>query len=247
MSRFFIPTDSIDGDSILITGSDAHHISHVLRMAKGDRLTVCDMGRREHECVISDFSKDTVALKVISTKDSENEPSVRVTLYQGLPKADKFEQIIQKAVELGVDRIVPVKAERSIVKVNESFGKKLERYSAIAESAAKQCGRAIIPQVSEAVSFEQMISEMKKLSLSFICYEGNEVIPIKKLLSDAIENGVGEIGFYIGPEGGLSVSETKAAKEAGIAMCGLGSRILRTETASGCVLSCIMLLSGNLG
>lgn len=246
MPRFFIPTDNINGDVIRIDGSDAHHIAHVLRMAKGDTLTVCDMGRREHLCVIEDFTKESVILRVTSSKESSNEPTVAVTLYQGLPKSDKLEQIIQKAVELGVYGIVPVEAERCVVKVNDGFAKKLERYNAISLSAAKQCGRAYVPKVSESIKFPELVRRLKEHKLSFICYEGTEVVPIKELCEKALEGGVTDVGFYIGPEGGLSVSEIELAKKEGIALCGLGSRILRTETASGCVLSALMLMSGNL-
>ena len=246
MSRFFVPSDNIDGEKITVCGSDAHHIAHVLRMEKGDSLTVCDMGRREHLCIIEGFSRDEVYLRITESRESKNEPDVCVTLYQGLPKGDKLEQIIQKAVELGVSRVVPVKAERSIAKVNDSFGKKLERYNAISLAAAKQCGRAAVPKVDEPVSFSKMCELAASHEEFFICYEGDGVVPLYEIATSAFSKGVTDIGFYIGPEGGVSASELDVAKQRDITFCGLGSRILRTETASGCVLSALMLLSGNL-
>lgn len=246
MPRFFIPSDSISDGKVTVRGSDAHHLSHVLRMAKGDVVTLCDMGRREHECKITGFSEDTVELEIISTKESSNEPTVKVTLYQGLPKADKLEQIIQKGVELGVFSIVPVEAERSVVKVKDDYSKKLSRYNAISLAAAKQCGRALVPTVEEPMRFKDMIAALKKHECSFICYEGADVVPLRTLAEEAFSNGIDDIGFYIGPEGGLSEAEISLAKAEGIALCGLGKRILRTETAPLCVLSALMLLSGNL-
>ncbi len=246
MPRFFIPTDCIEDNKIVIYGSDAHHLSHVLRMAKGDTVTVCDMGRREHECKICDFREGEVELEIISTKESSNEPTVKVTLYQGLPKADKLEQIIQKSVELGVYKIVPVEAERSVVKVKDGYDKKLDRYNAIALAAAKQCGRGYVPSVEAPMKFKAAAEALASHELSFICYEGTDVVPIIKIANEAFSRGVFDVGFYIGPEGGLSNDEIMLAKEAGIALCGLGKRILRTETASSCVLSALMLLSGNL-
>lgn len=246
MPRFFIPSDCIVDNKVTVHGSDAHHLSHVLRMAKGDVVTLCDMGRREHECKIIGFSEDTVELEIISTAESSNEPTVSVTLYQGLPKADKLEQIIQKGVELGVHKIVPVEAERSVVKVKDGYEKKLARYNAISLAAAKQCGRAYVPAVEAPVRFKDAVSALKSHGLAFICYEGTEVVPLRTVANEALSKGIDDIGFYIGPEGGLSNAELLIAKEAGIVLCGLGKRILRTETASGCVLSSLMLLSGNL-
>lgn len=246
MPRFFIPSDCISDNQVIIRGSDAHHLSHVLRMAKGDIVTLCDMGRREHECKITDFRDGEVELEIISTTESSNEPTVKVTLYQGLPKGDKLEQIIQKGVELGVYKIVPVEAERSVVKVKDGYDKKLARYNAIALAAAKQCGRAYVPTVEAPVRFKDTVEALKSHSLSFICYEGTDVVPLRTLAERAFCEGASDVGFYIGPEGGLSNGEILLAKENDIALCGLGKRILRTETASGCVLSALMLLSGNL-
>ena len=246
MPRFFVPSDSIKDNKITVRGSDAHHLSHVLRMAKGDEVTLCDMGRREHLCKITGFFEDAVELEIISTKESSNEPTVSVTLYQGLPKGDKLEQIIQKGVELGVCKIVHVEAERSIVKVKDGYEKKLARLNAIALAAAKQCGRAYVPTVEEPMRFKDAIDALKKHRCSFICYEGTDVVPLRTLAEKAFSEGADDIGFYIGPEGGLSEAEISLAKAEGIALCGLGKRILRTETAPLCVLSALMLLSGNL-
>lgn len=246
MPRFFITPDAVSEKSVTITGDDAFHIGHVLRMTVGEKLTVCDTDAVEYFCEISGFTKDEVRLSVISSQKSENEPSVSVTLYQGLPKADKFEQIIQKAVELGVGSIVPVCAKRCVVKVGDGFDKKLARYNAISLSGAKQSGRGKVPRVESPIGFDELIARLSKHSLGFICYEGSDAVPICDVLNSAFKKGITDVGFYIGPEGGVDGEEVKKASAAGITLAGLGNRILRTETASGCVLSVIMALSGNL-
>lgn len=244
MPRFFVPTDNFDGDIVKITGDDARHIARALRMAKGEHITVCDMKGFEHDCVLEEFSDDVcVTARILSSEKSANEPPYRVTLYQASPKGDKLEYITQKAVELGVYDIVPFISDRCVSRPDEKSGaKKAERLTKIAKEAAKQCGRAYLPTVEDFCSFRQMLDRASECELRLFLYEGDGTVPLREVLCN-YKSGQGvpsSIAIVIGSEGGFSIEETRIAAERGFIMCGLGRRILRTETASGCVLSCLM-------
>ncbi len=244
MPRFFVPTDNFEENRVRITGEDARHISRALRMARGEQITVCDMRGYEHTCVLEAFEDDVcVIASIISSEKSENEPPYSVTLYQAMPKGDKIEYITQKAVELGAGRIVPFISERCISRPDQkSAQKKVERLSKIAAEAAKQCGRAVLPELCSFTSFEEICSHANDYDLKLFLYEGDGTISLNDVLkSYKTEHGMPHsIAIVIGSEGGFSLKETEKAKEAGFVLCGLGKRILRTETASGCVLSCLM-------
>lgn len=244
MPRFFVPTDNFDGDIVRITGEDARHIARALRMARGEHITVCDMKGREHDCVLEDFDDDVcVTARIVSSIDSNNEPPYRVTLYQGSPKGDKLEYVTQKAVELGVYRIVPFISERCVSRPDsKSASKKAQRLSKIAREAAKQCGRAILPEVADYISFCQMLEDAQQSELKLFFYEGDGTLSLPAVLREyrTQHKDLKSIAVVIGSEGGFSLEETKKAKEYGFVLAGLGKRILRTETASGCVLSCLM-------
>ncbi len=170
MPRFFIRQEQVNEGKIRIIGDDARHISFSLRMAQGDSVTVCDMQGIEYDCTISSFEEGAVTLDVLSSKPSENEPRVNVTLYQALPKGDKLDSVIQKAVECGVSRIVPFESERCIVRIkSDTEDKKRTRRCRIAEEAAKQCGRSLIPEVTLPVSFDKMIGSAKKSDVCLFC------------------------------------------------------------------------------
>ncbi len=244
MPRFFVPTDNFDGDKVRITGEDARHISRALRMAKGEQITVCDMKGYEHTCVLEEFIDDVcVTAAIIDSVKSENEPPYNVALYQAMPKGDKIEYITQKAVELGAGKIIPFISERCISRPDQkSAKKKTERLSKIAAEAAKQCGRAVLPEVCDLTSFERMLSDADKYELKLFLYEGDGTIPLSLRLKEfkSAHGTPSSIAIVIGSEGGFSQKETERAMDAGYTLCGLGKRILRTETASGCVLSCLM-------
>ncbi len=244
MPRFFVPTDNFDGNRLKITGDDARHIARALRMAKGETVTVCDMKGYEHTCVLEDFEEDVcVVASILTSEKSENEPPYKVSLYQAMPKGDKIEYITQKAVELGVGRIIPFVSERCISRPDEkSASKKAQRLSKIAAEAAKQCGRAILPEVGELCSFERVLTDTQSYDLKLFLYEGDGTLPLNSVLkSYRSEHGMPHsVAIVIGSEGGFSPKETERAASAGYSLCGLGRRILRTETASGCVLSCLM-------
>ncbi len=248
MPRFFVRDDQVSEGEILLTGSDAHHIARSLRMAVGDGVTVCDMRGREYDCTIASFEEDrAVTVKVRSVKNAETEPPCRIRLFQALPKGDKLETVIQKAVECGVYEIIPFESERCVVRVKpEAEERKTERRCRIAAEAAKQCGRSVLPSVRATVSFEEMLTMAGVSDLCLFCYEGDGTTPLGKILRDTGDLKGKEIAVVIGSEGGFSVSEAERAVEIGMCPTGLGKRILRTETAPVFVLSCLCL-AGELG
>lgn len=240
MPRFFVP--AVSGDTILVTGGDARHISYSLRMATGDDITFCN-GGKDYFCKIEGFSEDGVLCRIISSENSKSEPDVFLTLYQALPKGDKFETIIQKSVELGVSRIVPVMTKRCVSRPDEkSFAKKLSRYNKIAEEAAKQSGRGIIPEITPVMDFDKAIKEASENDIPLICYEREG----GKRFSEIDFNGKKTVSLIIGSEGGFDASEAENAINKGVIPIWLGERILRCETAPIAAVSIIMNLSGNI-
>ena len=239
MPRFFVRQDRVSNGSISIIGEDAHHIARSLRMAAGDEITVCDMQGNEYTCKITSFDDDKeVVAEILSQKKSENEPTVFITLYQALPKGDKLDTIIQKAVECGASRIVPFQSERCVVKIkNDAEDKKRERRQRISAEAAKQCGRGIIPKVLPHMRYADAVRAA--YGSTFLCYEDEKSYSLKEYLHDFAEKGEKTLGFFVGPEGGYAKEEVLLASERGIPSAKLGNRILRSETASGFVLSCI--------
>ncbi len=242
MPRFFIRKDQIidtDGTkTVHITGDDAHHISRSLRMAAGEKIEVSDMQRMLYECELVEFLEKEVVARVLSERCSDVEPVCEITLYQALPKGDKMETVIQKSIECGAFKIIPFKSERSIVKIDKKDEeKKRARWQKIAEGAAKQSGRAIIPEIGPIMSFEEAIESACKSSLVLLCYEAEDKVSIK----DALRNVKIEktISVIIGSEGGFSEKEAQLAISKGAKSVTLGKRILRTETASSFVLACI--------
>ena len=249
MPRFFIePREAQAGDTLVLAGEDARHISFSLRARVGEEYTLCDTCNYEYRCVIRAIHSESVTFEVLEKKPGETEPDVRVTLYQALVKGDKFDTVVQKAVELGAAKIVPVLSERCVSRPDDkSFSKKRERWQKIAKSAAMQCARASVPEIGELLSFGEMTEELQKADCGFICYEAEPHIPMKTLFSEkSKEKKAIDYRFFIGPEGGISAAEAQKAQDAGISLVSLGKRILRTETAPLCVISSIMFFSDNL-
>lgn len=245
MPRFFVQKEQIAEGVVSIFGDDAHHISRALRMAAGELITVCDMQSLEYECELTDFLPDRVLAKVLSTRQSDTEPPYRAHVYQALPKGDKLDSIIQKAVECGAASITTFSSERCVVKVKEDAEtKKTERRQRIATEAAKQSGRSLLPTVSPTVSFAEAIRRAAKADIPLFCYEGEDQQTLSGVLksykANAEEGKIPTISVVIGSEGGFSLAEVKAAKEAGLISVGLGKRILRTETAASFALSCLV-------
>ena len=240
MPRFFCT--QVGESTAVITGEDARHISKVLRMRVGDTLTLCDTQGRDFLCQIEALSPEETTLSVLESRPSDTEPNVFVRLYQGLPKGDKLELIVQKAVELGVSEIIPVATHRCVAKLDDrSQEKKLARYQRIAYEAAKQCGRGIVPAVKPPLTFAQAVEQTQESDLSILFYE-NSTAPLKEVLSRPAKT----ISILVGPEGGFEPEEVQLALEKGWESLSLGKRILRCETAPLAALSVIMYQTGNL-
>ena len=242
MPRFYVDKSiCINADkSIAITGDDVNHIKNVLRLKVGEEITVSDGEGTDYMCRIGGIEKDMVTADIEDIVKNASELSCRITLFQGMPKSDKLEFIIQKAVELGVYEIVPVMTKRTVVKIDEKkSAKKLERYNAIAKSAAEQSGRGIIPTVKDFMSFKEALSYAKSLDMNIIPYEEAFGIGYSREVIKSI-NYKKSLGIFIGPEGGFAKEEVEAAEAIGAKCITLGNRILRTETAGLAVLSIIM-------
>lgn len=250
MPRFFIEPQDIEvGGVITVTGEDVRHISFSLRAKPGEEYVLCDTCNYEYVCEISEITSDDVKLILLDKRPSVAEPSVKVTLFQALVKGDKFDTVVQKAVELGVHRIVPVISSRCVSKPDaKQLEKKIERWQKISKAAAMQCARSFVPEVSQAVEYVKAIDMIKEADCGFICYEAEPHEPMKTIFDRySNEQSVLSYSFFVGPEGGISEKEAELAKNAGLPLASLGNRVLRTETAPLCVISSIMFYSDNLG
>nr|WP_295258917.1 16S rRNA (uracil(1498)-N(3))-methyltransferase [uncultured Blautia sp.] len=242
MQRFFVEPHQIDeaAHQIHIVGTDVNHMSNVLRMKQGEEVWISDGGKKEYRCAIEAFSADEVLLHIIYAQEPDYELSSRIYLFQGLPKADKMELIIQKAVELGAYEIIPVETKRCVVKLDgKKAAKKVDRWQQIAESAAKQSKRMLIPNVHQVLSFKEALKYAESMDIRLIPYELAKGMQETKEILAAIEPGQ-SIGIFIGPEGGFEEKEVEAAISEGAKPITLGKRILRTETAGLAILSVLM-------
>lgn len=246
MRRFFISNEQSAalrgiGSMITLNGSDARHIARVLRIREGEKILVCDMARRLFVCTVTavrtSSEGDAVDCTVTAIHDAPTDGGAKSVLYQALIKGDKMDSVIRHATELGVDAVVPVLCERCVSTPDaKSLQNKIARWQKICVEAAKQCGRADVPTVRGCLTFDEMLADIKTLPAPFFCYEAEEQTSVREILTSSD----GPFGFFIGPEGGLSVAEVEKAHGAGIPTVGLGKRILRTETAGLAVLSMIL-------
>jgi 16S rRNA (uracil1498-N3)-methyltransferase len=239
MNRFFIKKENVNNDEIMVFGEDVQHISKVLRLQTGDKIVLCDGEGNDYLAEILGMDKQSIRTGIIEKGPSKGEPDIEVVLYQGIPKSTKMDLIIQKCTEMGVKRIVPVFTVRTIVKLESEKDekKKVERWSKIAEEAAKQSGRGIIPIIDMPLTFTEALVDAAKLDAVIVPYELEGSLSIKKAL---IKEKVSSIGYFVGPEGGFDSAEILKAKDMGAVPVTLGSRILRTETAGIVVLASIM-------
>lgn len=240
MHHFFVTPEQVREDNIIIEGSDVNHIKNVLRMKVGDELEISDGDNKKYLCEIASMSSDEVCAMIKTELKVDTELPSKIYLFQGLPKSDKMELIVQKAVELGVYEIIPVATKRAVVKLDDKkASKKIERWQAIAESGAKQSGRNVIPEVKKVMAFKEAVQYAKSLDVLLVPYELAEGMSETKALISAIQPGQ-SVGFFIGPEGGFESSEVEYAIENGAKAITLGKRILRTETAGLTTLSILM-------
>ncbi len=246
MPKFFVLPEKVKDNKILIDTDDVSHITRVLRMSVGDEILVCDSKGKDYEAKISEILDKEIICDIISEKKSETEPSIEVTLYQGIPKGSKMDLIIQKTTELGISKIVPVDMKRCVVKLENAKAeeKKISRWQKIAEEAGKQSGRGKIPEISMPITLKEAVQKMKSLDLAFVPYECEEQTSLKPILQE--NANAKTVGFLIGPEGGFDLSEIDMIQSVGIPSVTLGKRILRTETAGLAVTSIVMYEIGDI-
>ncbi len=244
MPKFFVDQKSIQDNKITITGENVNHIKNVLRKSISDTIEICNAQTKENFlCEIQEINQNQIICNIKEYLENSSEPNTYVHIYQGLPKSDKMELIIQKSVELGVSEITPTNMSRCIVKLdNKDARKKVERWQKISEVAAKQSGRDMIPKINNLCSFNEIINQCKYYDAILLAYENEREnklkIEIEKLKNSQKENT--KIAIIIGPEGGLSEEEVEKAHQNGIQTITLGKRILRTETVALNILSIIM-------
>ena len=231
MQHFFVSPEQVREEKIYVEGSDVNHMKNVLRMKTGEELTIGDGDGWLYLCVVESYEEDMAVLKILEKKKDESELPSKIYLFQGLPKQDKMELIVQKAVELGVYQVIPVDAKKA--------KKKVERWQQIAVSAAKQAGRGIIPAVGEVCTYAQALKYAEELDVVLIPYELAEGMEETKQIIAEIRPGQ-SVGIFIGPEGGFEKEEVEQAVKAGAEPLTLGKRILRTETAGLTMLSVLM-------
>ena len=240
MYHFFVTPEQVKGEHIYIEGSDVNHIKNVLRMKVGQELEISDGDNKKYLCEIASITSEEVCVMIQEERSVDTELLSKIYLFQGLPKSDKMELIVQKAVELGAYEIIPVATKRAVVKLDEKkASKKVERWNSIAESGAKQSGRNLIPKVTDVMSWKEAMEYAKALDIVLIPYELAEGMQETRDIIAQIQPGQ-SIGIFIGPEGGFETEEVESAMEYGARPITLGKRILRTETAGLTTLSILM-------
>ncbi len=239
MYHFFVKDGQIAGSEITIAGSDVNHIRNVLRMKPGEQVRIGNGLDRDFLCVLEEIAAETVTARIVSEAE-DTELSARLCLFQGLPKSDKMELIIQKAVELGAYQIVPVATHRAVVKLDGKREEgRLRRWNAIAESAAKQSKRVLVPEVCPVLSFREALKQAKKFDVKLLLYENARGMRSMAEAAERIRPGT-TVGIFVGPEGGFEETEVREAELCGWSAVSLGRRILRTETAGLAALAILM-------
>ena len=240
MYHFFVTPEQVKDNYIQIEGLDVNHIKNVLRMKVGEELEISDGNNKKYLCEIEAMTSEVVSVTIKEELLCNTELPSKIYLFQGLPKADKMELIVQKAVELGAYEIIPVATKRAVVKLDDKKAlKKVERWNAISEGGAKQSGRNVVPKVKQVMSYQEALEYAKKLDVLLIPYELAEGMNETRQVMEAITPGQ-SIGIFIGPEGGFETSEVDYASKCGAKAITLGKRILRTETAGLTILSILM-------
>lgn len=247
MHRFMVAPNNITNEEITLEGDDLKHLSQVLRLRPGDTIHVFDGSGIEYEASIISSDKSRAIARINTSFQNKTEPETRVTLFQGVPKGEKMELIIQKGVELGVHSIVPVITSRTVVKLNKKDSeKKAERWTKISIEAAKQCRRAYVPQILEPISFDEALVKAEDFSAVLLLYENEGKKCLKERLKCYNINKIKDIALFVGPEGGFTLEEVRNYTDKGYDIVSLGKRILRVETATISVLSIIMYEMGEM-
>lgn len=240
MHHFFVTPQQISGEMIRIEGGDVNHMKNVLRMKLHEKAKISDGERKTYLCEVEAYEEDAAILHILEEMDADTELASRLYLFQGLPKSDKMELIVQKAVELGIYQVIPVAMKRSVVKLDDKkAAKKVERWNSIAESAAKQAGRSQIPEVAMPCSYKEALKIAADLDVTLLPYELAGGMNATRDVIRGVKSGQ-SVGIFIGPEGGFEPEEVEAATEMGAKVITLGRRILRTETAGLATLAILM-------
>lgn len=240
MYHFFVTPQQISGDKIRIEGGDVNHMKNVLRMKLHEKAEISDGESRTYLCEVEAYEEDVAVLHILEEMEADTEPASKLYLFQGLPKSDKMELIVQKAVELGVYQVIPVAMKRSVVRLDDKkAAKKADRWNSIAESAAKQAGRSRIPEVTMPLSYNEALKMAEELDVTLLPYELAGGMEVTREVIRQIKSGQ-SVGIFIGPEGGFEPEEVDAAVSMGAKVITLGRRILRTETAGLATLAVLM-------
>ena len=240
MHHFFVTPQQISGDKIRIEGGDVNHMKNVLRMKLHEKAEISDGESRTYLCEVEAYEEDVAILHILEEMEADTEPASKLYLFQGLPKSDKMELIVQKAVELGVYQVIPVAMKRSVVRLDDKKAtKKADRWNSIAESAAKQAGRSRIPEVTMPLSYNEALKMAEELDVTLLPYELAGGMEVTREVIRQIKSGQ-SVGIFIGPEGGFEPEEVDAAVSMGAKVITLGRRILRTETAGLATLAVLM-------
>ena len=250
MPKFFIKSNQITDDTIQITGTDVNHIKNVLRLKVDDDIQVCNVDTSiNYICGITDINNDFVKCTIFKELKLNTEASIHINIFQGLPKSDKMELIIQKSIELGANEITPVEMKRCVAKVDDkNKDKKIKRWNSIAEASAKQCGRSVIPKVNNVINIKNICNIMQEYDIVLLAYENERENTLKSEIQKLKSNKEKlKIGIVIGPEGGLEQEEVEILKQNGAKVVTLGNRILRTETVAFTLTSIIMYELSDLG
>lgn len=246
MHRFFVDDSNISDNRILIEGEDVNHIAKVLRLRSGEEISVSNGRGREFICTLAEINKKQVTCEINEEFQNQTEAPIKITLFQGLPKAQKMDLIIQKCVEIGIYKIQPVITERVVIKTEgKDLSNKIERWRRIAEEAAKQSKRGIIPEIAEPITFDEAVEQLREMNVSVVPYEKEEAKGLREALKESSDSKT--VGVLIGPEGGFNEKEIEKCISFNVKPVTLGPRILRTETA-GFVASTIILYEiGDMG
>lgn len=248
MPKFFVKNNQIENDKITIIGTDVNHIANVLRLKINDQIKICNEETTQNYIAkITEINKEDVECKIVEKIASNTEATIHITIFQGLPKADKMELIIQKCTELGVKEITPVQMKRCVTKLDEkSSSKKIERWQKIAEVAAKQSGRDAICKINNVINIKNICNICQNYDIVLVPYENEENISLKDVIRDLPQN-IKKIGIVIGPEGGFEEQEIESLKQSSCKIVTLGERILRTETVAIAVSSIILYELSDFG
>lgn len=248
MPKFFVTNNQINDKKVTIIGDDVNHIKNVLRLNVDDDIQVCNSDTKEnYTCGITKINEKDIECTIFKKLDSISESNIHINVFQGIPKSDKMELIIQKAVELGANEITPVQMKRCVAKIDEkSEGKKIARWQKISETAAKQCGRDIIPKINNVKSIKNICNIIDEYDIVLLAYENEHENTLKNELLK-LKNKNLKIGIIIGPEGGLEKEEVDLLSKSGAKVITLGKRILRTETVALVIIGIIMYELDNFG